>query len=212
MSRTGFFGGSNACSFRRRPAPDATQWNGISGPDEWYVCSLTQLIHPAASVPGTLLTGLLSDHIPIRYTILLSCIAASLSCAFLWGFGKNEGLLITYSLLWGLTGLSFVGSWTKIVFVVSGGCAFTGMTLAHPVTGENHKSAVLVFSLFAALKGCGNFSSGERSPILSSSRNADKVRPVVERSTETGHVPRRCGSIWIQELCEWYLGHHSALG
>ncbi|ORX39564.1 major facilitator superfamily domain-containing protein [Kockovaella imperatae] len=105
----------------------------------------------AASVPGAMLTGLVSDHIPVRYTVLLCCGLASLSCAFLWGFAKSGGPLVAFALLWGLSGLSFVGSWSKIVSLVS---------------GENQGSAVLVFSIFTVLKGIGNFSSGPLSAAL----------------------------------------------
>jgi MFS family permease len=71
-------------------------------------------------VPGVTLTGYLSDKLPLRLTILLSCTLATLSCLLLWGFGKTDNLLILFSLAWGLSGLSFVGLWSKVISVICG--------------------------------------------------------------------------------------------
>jgi MFS family permease len=73
----------------------------------------------AASVPGLLMLGYLSDKIPLRIVISLSCFGSALSCILLWGFATNAGVLVAFVVLFGLLGLSFSALWTKLITVIA---------------------------------------------------------------------------------------------
>jgi MFS family permease len=74
----------------------------------------------AASVPGLLLMGYLSDHVPLRLVIVASCLGSALSCLFLWGFAsQSAALLIVFAISFGLLALSFTAVWTKLISVIS---------------------------------------------------------------------------------------------
>lgn len=73
----------------------------------------------AASVPGNTITGYLSDRLPTRIVVTLSCTTAAIACLVLWGMGTSEGLLVGFSVVWGLTALSFVGTWSKMITIIS---------------------------------------------------------------------------------------------
>lgn len=73
----------------------------------------------AASVPGNAILGIMSDHMSLRVVILISCIGSGLACAFLWGFGTNDGMLIAFTIIFGLLGPSFSALWTKMNAVIS---------------------------------------------------------------------------------------------
>lgn len=73
----------------------------------------------AASVPGNTITGYLSDRLPTRIVVTLSCTVACIACLALWGMGTSEGLLTAFSVVWGLTALSFVGTWSKMITIIS---------------------------------------------------------------------------------------------
>lgn len=98
-----------------------------------YASSLN-LLHPsgtgliailnAASVPGNTLLGYLSDRMPVRTVIVISCVGSGLSCAFLWGFGTNDGVLILFALIFGLLGPSFSAIWTQMIGVISSKLVF----------------------------------------------------------------------------------------
>jgi len=122
-------------------------------------------LYIAASVPGVTLTGYLSDRLSLRLVILFSCTSATLSCLLLWGFGTTDQLLILFSLAWGLSGLSFVGLWSNIIGVICGLSPFIffwGYIDEKGVwIGDDPIAPPLVFSVFAALKGIGNITSGE---------------------------------------------------
>ncbi|OCF78560.1 monocarboxylic acid transporter [Kwoniella mangroviensis CBS 8886] len=105
----------------------------------------------AASVPGNALLGYLSDKLPLKWTVLISCLGSALSCAFLWGFGTNSGVLVSFAVTFGLLGLSFTTLWTKMVGAVSRDDPV--------VTG-------LTYSIFAFMRGVGNMSSGPISDQL----------------------------------------------
>lgn len=56
----------------------------------------------AASVPGLLILGALTDRFPLRAVISLSMFGATLSCVFLWGFaGTNSAVLIVFCVCFG---------------------------------------------------------------------------------------------------------------
>ncbi len=74
----------------------------------------------ASSIPGMALLGYLTDHIPIRSVILLSCVASSLSCLFLWGIGgTSEVGLVLFVLVFGAMGPSFSAVWTKLISIIA---------------------------------------------------------------------------------------------
>ena len=72
----------------------------------------------AASVPGNTLTGYLSDRYQPRIVIPISCALATIATLVLWGLGTSDALLVTFSIVWGFTALSFVGLWSKIITTI----------------------------------------------------------------------------------------------
>ncbi|ODO01738.1 hypothetical protein I350_06566 [Cryptococcus amylolentus CBS 6273] len=105
----------------------------------------------AASVPGNALLGYMSDRFSMRTTILTSCLGSGLAVAFLWGFGKSEGVVVLFCLVFGLLGPSFSAVWTKINATVA---------------KDNTQAFAYILSLFTFLRGIGSFSSGPVSEAL----------------------------------------------
>ncbi|WVO13427.1 hypothetical protein L204_101042 [Cryptococcus depauperatus] len=105
----------------------------------------------ASSVPGNALLGFLSDRIPLWAVILISCMGSALSCAFLWGYGTNVGMLVTFAVVFGLLGPSFTSLWTKMISIIS---------------KDDPIAPALVFSIFTFIRGIGNLTSGPISGAL----------------------------------------------
>ncbi|KAK4698438.1 hypothetical protein P7C70_g7837, partial [Phenoliferia sp. Uapishka_3] len=105
----------------------------------------------AASVPGLLALGWLSDRYPPRILITLSCTGSALACFFLWGFAKNIELLSVFVIVFGALGLSFTALWTKLISVI---------------VRDDPNGAMAVFAVFAFARGCGNIASGPISSVL----------------------------------------------
>ncbi|OXG17566.1 monocarboxylic acid transporter [Cryptococcus neoformans Ze90-1] len=105
----------------------------------------------AASVPGNAILGIMSDHMSLRVVILISCIGSGLACAFLWGFGTNDGMLVAFTIIFGLLGPSFSALWTKMNAVIS---------------KDNPFAITIVLSLFTFIRGVGNLTSGPISEAL----------------------------------------------
>lgn len=82
----------------------------------------------AASVPGNTVTGYLSDRLPTRIVVTLSCTLAAFACLCLWGLGTGEGLLVSFSVVWGITALSMVGTWSKMITIISSESIASDMT------------------------------------------------------------------------------------
>ncbi|WWC70632.1 uncharacterized protein I206_104583 [Kwoniella pini CBS 10737] len=112
----------------------------------------------AATAIGNGLLGWLSDRTSLRTTILISCVGSAAACAFLWGFGKNSGVLVTFAIIFGLLGPSFSAVWSKII---------------HLVARDDPAVTALTFSIFAFTRGVGNMSSG---PISESLLKYDALR------------------------------------
>ncbi|WWC88807.1 uncharacterized protein L201_003720 [Kwoniella dendrophila CBS 6074] len=110
---------------------------------------------------GNGLLGYLTDKISLRSTILISCVGSALACAFLWGFGKNPGILVTFAIVFGLLGPSFSACWSKII---------------HLVSRDDPTITALTFSIFAFVRGIGNMSSG---PISESLLKYDVLQGVI---------------------------------
>ncbi|ODN74836.1 hypothetical protein L202_07142 [Cryptococcus amylolentus CBS 6039] len=104
-----------------------------------------------ASVPGNALLGFMSDRLPLRAVILISCLGSGFAVAFLWGFGTSKGMLVAFCVIFGLLGPSFVSLWTKI-----------NATIAK----DNTFAFAIILSLFTFIRGIGNFSSGPISEAL----------------------------------------------
>ncbi|WRT70597.1 uncharacterized protein IL334_007595 [Kwoniella shivajii] len=120
---------------------------GLKNPDGTALIAILN----ASSVLGNGLLGYLSDKLSLRWTISISCVGSAMACAFLWGFGTNNGVLITFAIIYGLLGPSFTTLWTKMVGLVSKDDPV--------VTG-------LTYSMFAFMRGVGNMSSGPISESL----------------------------------------------
>ncbi|WVQ99021.1 hypothetical protein IAU59_006153 [Kwoniella sp. CBS 9459] len=109
----------------------------------------------ASSVIGNGLLGYLTDRIPLRAVVLISCGGSAAACAFLWGFagesGSSRSVLIAFSIMYGILGPSFSSCWSKMIGLAS---------------KDDASSTALVFSIFAFARGCGNMSSGPVSDAL----------------------------------------------
>ncbi|WVQ75326.1 hypothetical protein IAR50_004943 [Cryptococcus sp. DSM 104548] len=105
----------------------------------------------AASVPGNAVMGVLSDHLPMRIVILISCLVSSLSVAFLWGFGTSKGMLVAFCIVFGMFGPSFCAIWSKMNAAIA---------------KDNTFQFAMIFSFFMFTRGVGNFSSGPISEAL----------------------------------------------
>ncbi|WVQ65916.1 uncharacterized protein L199_004094 [Kwoniella botswanensis] len=115
----------------------------------------------AATAIGNGLLGYLSDKMSLRSTIFISCAGSAAACAFLWGFGQNSGVLVTFAIIFGLLGPSFSAVWSKII---------------HLVSRDDPAVTALTFSIFAFVRGVGNMSSG---PISESLLKYDVLRGVI---------------------------------
>jgi MFS family permease len=74
----------------------------------------------AASVPGLLGFGYLSDKLPTRLIIFMTAGGAALASIFLWGFaGRSSALLVVFTLVFGSTGLAFTALWSQLITIVS---------------------------------------------------------------------------------------------
>lgn len=104
-----------------------------------------------ASVPGLLILGYLSDRMPVRVVLTISCGGAALACLTLWGLATNTATLFAFAVVFGFLGLAFPSVWTRFITIVS-----------------NNDPTVppLVFSLFAFTRGIGNVISGPISTLL----------------------------------------------
>ena len=103
------------------------------------------LVNLSASL-GFILQGQLVDRFHVNVPIMFSTVGGILSVFVFWGFATNQAMLYTFSILWGLTGGCFAGSWT--------GCAKDmGQWCRNLDTG-------LVLSLMCAGKGISSVVSG----------------------------------------------------
>ncbi|WWC85637.1 uncharacterized protein L201_000503 [Kwoniella dendrophila CBS 6074] len=105
----------------------------------------------AASAFGNGLIGYMSDRMSLRSTILISCVGSAASCAFLWGFGTNTGVLVAFAIIFGLLGPSFSSVWSHMI---------------HLVAKDDPAVTALTFSIISVFRGVGNLSSGPVSQSL----------------------------------------------
>lgn len=118
-----------------------------------YISRLRTPLTPsvAVSVPGNMLTGYISDRYASRIVVPISASLAALACLGLWGFGMADSVLVCFSILWGLTALSFCAFWSRIIT---------------EICGDDPLLPGIIFSTFASLKGIGSLTSGPISTAL----------------------------------------------
>ncbi|KAL1408095.1 hypothetical protein Q8F55_004898 [Vanrija albida] len=145
---------------QRRPRPQidwgvAKTWPFWCG---FFVLLLTSMGNfnptlwiPTASVPGNALTGWISDRTPAKVTVFGSSLLAALAVLIPWGLGTTNAPLVFFSIVWGLTALSFVSLWSKLI---------------SRICKDDPTMATLIFSMFAVLRGVGNLTSGPVSTEL----------------------------------------------
>jgi uncharacterized membrane protein YuzA (DUF378 family) len=117
----------------------------------------------AASVPGLTLMGYLTDRYPLFYVLCGSCVAASMSCFFLWGFGTSNVMLVMFVLVFGLLGVSITAFWSKLITIVAGVSAiwrFSRVTAKLTRAEDDPTLPQHIFCIFAFVRGIGNISSG----------------------------------------------------
>ncbi|ODN91370.1 hypothetical protein L198_05882 [Cryptococcus wingfieldii CBS 7118] len=105
----------------------------------------------ASSIPGNALMGYLSDRIPLKLVMLFNLSMAALSCAILWGFGTNGGMLVGFSIIFGALGLSFATLWTGMISVIA---------------KDDPVAPPLVLAIFTLVRGIGSLVCGPISQSL----------------------------------------------
>jgi hypothetical protein len=177
------------------------------------------LRNSAASVPGLLLLGYLSDKIRLRLVISLSCFGAALSCILLWGFATNTGVLIAFVIMFGLLGLSYSVLWTKLITVIaSASCRAALMPsvayeseadacLPRRLAEDDPSLPPLLFPIFAFSRGIGNVSSGKSGRCnciasVLSNRDSTSCRSSLDRAAQIRLDAGFCRRIRRGTLCE----------
>jgi MFS family permease len=105
----------------------------------------------AASVPGNAIVGWLSDHVRTKIMMVAVCTIGAIATLIAWGFGTSVAPLVIFCIVWGMTSLCFVSLWSKIIT---------------RICKDDPTLPVLVFSVFAVLRGVGNVTSGPVSTRL----------------------------------------------
>lgn len=100
---------------------------------------------------GNCLSGWVSDRVPCRISVTVSCLLAAISTAALWGFGDNEKFLLAFAVMWGLTAASLAGMWGAMITTIA---------------QNDPSTTVVAFSAFMTLKGIASFTSGPISTAL----------------------------------------------
>jgi MFS family permease len=168
----------------------------------------------AASVPGLLLIGYLTDRWPLRSVITLSCLGSALSCLFLWGFATNTSVLIAFVIMFGLLGPSFSAMWATLIGVIASRsfdlaaerCA-TRAKFLYVVAEDDLALPPTIFPFFALMRGIGNITSGKHRLFAFVGtryrmRDLDVHRSGLGSLTQIFSLEGRCGSVWVQELCK----------
>ncbi|WOO76483.1 MFS transporter asaE [Vanrija pseudolonga] len=122
----------------------------VVGPTNPSGTSLVAIMY-GASVVGNLITGYLTDRLPVGFVLLGSSTISAVACWVLWGLGTSNGLLIAFSVVWGITALCTGCAWSKMVVYISK----DDLTLPG-----------LLLGVQTALRGAANFASGPLSTAL----------------------------------------------
>lgn len=104
-----------------------------------------------ASVVGTLLLGYLSDRLPLKLVVLLTCFGASISAFLLFGFATRLPVLLLFAIGWGFFGLGFTSLWTRLITVIAKGDPISPPT---------------IFGILFMVRGICNVLSGPISSLL----------------------------------------------
>lgn len=105
----------------------------------------------ALAMGGNLLAGYLSDRMAVGVVNAVSTAIAAAACLLLWGFGTTGAWLVSFAVIWGLTGGSQTGSWGRIIAIMA---------------GDDPTVPSIAFSAMVSLKGIGSFASGPISSAL----------------------------------------------
>lgn len=79
------------------------------------------------------------------------CTIGAVAVLVAWGFGTSAAPLVLFAIVWGMSALCFVSLWSKIIT---------------RICKDDPMLPMLVFSVFAVLRGVGNVTSGPISTRL----------------------------------------------
>jgi MFS family permease len=107
----------------------------------------------AASVPSTIILGMLIDRFHVTTVILLSTVGAVISVFLFWGCSDTLPLLIVFSILYGLSAGGFVSTNAGVIKAVKS-------------LDENKSDVGMLIGLLSAGRGIGAVVSGPLSEAL----------------------------------------------
>ncbi|KAH8899340.1 MFS general substrate transporter [Thozetella sp. PMI_491] len=118
-----------------------------------------------ASVPGSLIHGLLGDRLSASTNILISSVGSAASVFLLWGFSLQAGVLFTFAILYGFFAGGFSATWSGILNEMR------GLGRRERDDGENagdrgDVDTGLVFGMLMGGRGLGFMLSGPLSGVL----------------------------------------------
>jgi predicted MFS family arabinose efflux permease len=101
----------------------------------------------AASVPGNLIAGALSDRFPVRKVMIAYCIVATAVTLVFWGaLGTSQGALLAFAITWSLTAGCQPAMWPGMVNVIARG---------------DSSVPQVAFGTLMSLRSVGTLTSGE---------------------------------------------------
>lgn len=137
----------------------------------------------AASVPGNALIGYLSDRVATKFMIIGTCTIGAVSVLVAWGLGTTTAPLIVFAIVWGMTSLSFVSLWSRLIT---------------RICKDDPTLPMLIFSVFAMLRGVGNITSGPVSTKL--------LQTSVFRGAAGAYGTTNFGAVLIYTAATTFLG------
>lgn len=117
-----------------------------------FLSSLTVALVNLASIFGSVLAGLLSDHYHVTTVILISTVGTFLSVLLGWGLAVNIPALYVFCVAYGLLAGGFSSTWSGMA---------TEIHKANP-----HADANVIFPFMETGRGIGNIASGPLSEAL----------------------------------------------
>ncbi|KAG8974338.1 hypothetical protein FRC05_007644 [Tulasnella sp. 425] len=105
----------------------------------------------AASVPGFILIGGISDKYDLRVSISVSTVGSAAAILLVWGFTAKLAPLLVFACLYGFFSSGFSVLWTRFIGVIS---------------PEDPRLHSILISLFATSRGLGNVLTGPLSTVL----------------------------------------------
>ena len=104
-----------------------------------------------SSAFGQLLQGYVSDRLPIKLVTFISCMGASISAFFLFGFATNLAILTTFCVFWGITACGFTATWSRNITAIA---------------KDDPMSPPTIFGLLFMLRGICGVIAGPISSVL----------------------------------------------